>query len=233
MKRVKLFQFLLVFILILGSACTSHRLSSERIVFQTKFGDIEMALWPDVAPITAAHIMKLAKMGSYNTVDFFRVDKGFVAQCRDIFGNRKVPLSPLQEEEAKKQVPLEVRKDAPHDRRGILSMARWTDPNSGSSSFSITLGAAPHLDMQYATFGEVTGGMATLDAFEAQPTRTEGIFVMPKEPITIESSYVISPSKQPDSTGDSCPTKLRELQFRFESQAAELLRIRSKELPGS
>ena len=40
-----------------------------------------------------------------------------------------------------------------HDKRGILSMARHDDPNSGKSSFSILLGPAPHLDMQYTVFG--------------------------------------------------------------------------------
>jgi len=50
-------------------------------------------------------------------------------------------------------VPLEVRLDVKHTRRGILSMARSDDPHSGGSSFSILLGAAPHLDMNYAIFG--------------------------------------------------------------------------------
>ena len=55
--------------------------------------------------------------------------------------------------EANKNVPLEVRPDAKHSRRGLLSMARWDDPNSGAASFSITLGPAPHLDMHYTIFG--------------------------------------------------------------------------------
>ena len=57
------------------------------------------------------------------------------------------------QKEADKNVPLEVRQDAKHDRRGVLSMARWDDPNSGAASFSITLGPAPHLDMHYTVFG--------------------------------------------------------------------------------
>ena len=55
--------------------------------------------------------------------------------------------------EAFKNVPLEVRKDVKHNGRGILSMARSDDPNSGAASFSITLGPAPHLDMTYTVFG--------------------------------------------------------------------------------
>ncbi len=50
-----------------------------------------------VAPASSAHIQKLAKLGAYNTVNFFRVDKGFVAQVTDIRGNRLVPLNEEQE----------------------------------------------------------------------------------------------------------------------------------------
>lgn len=32
-------------------------------------------------------------------------------------------------------------------------MARYWEPGSGTSSFSVLLGAAPHLDMQYTVFG--------------------------------------------------------------------------------
>ena len=44
-------------------------------------------------------------------------------------------------------MPLEVHRDAKHDRRGILSMARWEDPNSGGASFSITLGGNFSIDI--------------------------------------------------------------------------------------
>ena len=50
-------------------------------------------------------------------------------------------------------MPLEVQKDIIHDKRGILSMGRHSDPNSGGSSFSILLGPAPHLDQEYTIFG--------------------------------------------------------------------------------
>lgn len=60
--------------------------------------------------------------------------------------------SQMQEEESK-TVPLEVHRHVKHEKRGILSMGRLDDPNSGGSSFSILLGAAPHLDMHYTIFG--------------------------------------------------------------------------------
>ena len=71
----------------------------------------------------------------------------------------------------------------------IASLARHDDPNSGGSSFSIMLGPAPHLDMNYAIFGEVTEGIETLRSMEDVETTREGIFVMPKDRITIHSTY--------------------------------------------
>ncbi|KAI8021442.1 Peptidyl-prolyl cis-trans isomerase CYP23 [Camellia lanceoleosa] len=60
----------------------------------------------------------------------------------------------------------------------ILLSSRYADPNSATSSFSMLLGDAPHLDGQYAIFGKVTKGDETLRKLEQLPTRREGIFVM-------------------------------------------------------
>ena len=59
----------------------------------------------------------------------------------------------IVQEVAEKTVPLEVRQHVKHDKRGILSMGRMEDPDSGGSSFSILLDSAPHLDMRYSIFG--------------------------------------------------------------------------------
>ncbi|CAK9137107.1 unnamed protein product [Ilex paraguariensis] len=146
---------------------------SARVVFQTNYGDIEFGFYPSVAPKTVDHI--------------FKVDQGFVAQVADVVGGRTAPMNDEQRMEAEKTVVGEFS-DVKHVR-GILSMGRYADPDSGSSSFSILLGNAPHLDGQYAIFGKVTKGDETLKKLEELPTRREGIFVMPTERITILSSY--------------------------------------------
>ncbi|KAK9788704.1 hypothetical protein WJX73_001257 [Symbiochloris irregularis] len=178
------------------SVAQAFQLSEERIVFQTEWGDLQLALYPEVAPETVAHILQLARLGGYNSNHFFRVDKGFVAQTADVASGRTQALNAQQKAEEEKRVPLEVRKDVKHDRRGLLSMARYDDPNSGGSSFSITLGPAPHLDMQYTIFGEVTDGLPTLAKFEEMPTTKSGIFVMPAQRVEIRSSYVYRPDAQ-------------------------------------
>jgi len=79
--------------------------------------------------------------------------------------------------------------EVPHVR-GILSMGRMSDPNSGGSSFSMLLGRAAHLDAQYTVFGKVLRGDSVLAALEKVETKKEGIFVMPKTRITIARAVV-------------------------------------------
>ena len=139
-------------------------------------GNIELAFFSDVAPITARHILENFKRGNYDTNHFFRVDRGFVAQVAAVDGGRARPMDPYQLEVARKTVPGEFQMDVKHTR-GILSMGEYDDPDSGTSSFSILLGDAPHLDGQYTVFGKIISGDETLRAMETAPTRREGIFV--------------------------------------------------------
>lgn len=214
-------------------------LSNERVVFETKFGQIEFAFMPQVAPVTAPHIFKLCVLGGYTTNHFFRVDRGFVAQTADVTSGRQVKMSSELREEAEKKVPLEVKEGVKHTE-GVLSMGRYDDPNSGTSSFSILLGAAPHLDMKYTIFAKVTRGIENLHKMESVETRREGIFVMPKERITIESTYwyvLQTPQKYPALTVGQVANEadLRDefntLKLRFAAQAEELQRVRKKCLP--
>lgn len=164
------------------------KLSDERCVFETEFGDIEFGFYPRVAPVTAAHIFRLCALGAYTGNHFFRVDRGFVAQVADVIGGRNLTLTPEMEAEADRTVPLEVQHGVVHTT-GVVSMGRHDDPNSGRSSFSMLLGNAPHLDMQYTIFGRITHGMDALRKMEGVETRREGIFVMPKDRIQIYSSH--------------------------------------------
>ncbi|KAG0609323.1 hypothetical protein M758_8G175800 [Ceratodon purpureus] len=116
-----------------------------------------------------------------------QVDRGFVAQVADVIGGREAPLNAEQRAEGEKTVPGEFSK-VKH-LRGILSMGRYSDPDSAGSSFSMLLGNAPHLDGQYAVFGKVTKGDEVLSKLEELPTRKEGIFVMPLQRISILSTY--------------------------------------------
>jgi hypothetical protein len=111
-------------------------------------------------------------------------------------------------------------------------MARWDDPDSATSSFSIMLGAASHLDGKYSVFGELVDGEETLRKIEAVETKREGIFVMPIERVEIEATYIITPDID-DGAGGECEEDLRECMMRADSLAQEIFSAREKLLPGN
>ncbi|KAK1437749.1 hypothetical protein QVD17_03547 [Tagetes erecta] len=199
-------------------------LGSARVVFQTNYGDIEFGFYPNVAPLTVEHIYKLVRLGCYNTNHFFRVDKGFVAQVADVAGGRLAPMNEEQRKEAEKTIKGEFS-DVKHVR-GILSMGRYSDPDSAQSSFSMLLGDAPHLDHKYAIFGKVTKGDETLKKLEELPTHREGIFVMPTERITILSTYYY------DTEMETCQEDKSMLKRRLAASAVEIERqVKDEMLP--
>ena len=165
-------------------------LGDERVTLEIEgFGKIVLAFFPNAAPVTVAHISKLFRLGCYDTDHIFRVDKGFVAQIQSVYaGAVTKTLSQECSTEAMKTVPAEFT--SIRHVRGILSMGRTEDPNSGGSSFSMLLGRAAHLDNEYTVFGKVMEGDEVLAALEQVETRKEGIFVMPKQRITITRATV-------------------------------------------
>ena len=136
-----------------------------KAVIKTKFGDMELTLFPDKAPKHVENFIKLAKSGFYNGTIFHRVIPNFMVQGGD----------PNTKGEDKSKygmggpgynVNAEFN-DTPHTR-GILSMARSRNPNSAGSQFFIMVGNAPHLDGQYTAFGKVVKGMEVVDQIVAQ-----------------------------------------------------------------
>mmetsp|Transcript_1283 Transcript_1283/g.2061 ORF Transcript_1283/g.2061 Transcript_1283/m.2061 type:complete len:240 (-) Transcript_1283:50-769(-) len=168
-------------------ALSGLAVSRERVVLQLLEGDIEFAFYPEIAPLTSAHIFHLVQLGLYDTNHFFRIDKGFVAQTGDVMTGRMVPLNEQQLSYARMTVPLEVAGGIIH-QLGALSLARYEDTSSGSSSFSIVLGRAPHLDMQYTVFGQVINGWEVLAGLAKHRVKKEA-FSIPLERITIHSTY--------------------------------------------
>jgi len=165
-------------------------LGPERVVLEiANYGKIVLGFYPNAAPVTVKHIVSLFKLGCYDTNHVFRVDRGFVAQIQSVNAQAvQKPLSAECSQLSAKSVPAEFTPI--RHVRGTLSMGRMSDPNSGGSSFSMLLGRAAHLDNQYTVFGEVLEGESVLSALEQVETKKEGIFVMPKQRITITRAYV-------------------------------------------
>ena len=130
-------------------------------------GTVVIQLRPDIAPNHVRRIQTLASTGFYNGTTFHRVVPGFMAQGGDPTGTGSgdSPLPNLQAE----------FNDLPH-LRGVASMARAEDVNSGNSQFFIMLAPTFSLDHKYTGFGRVVAGMQFVDSIApgeppAQPTK--------------------------------------------------------------
>jgi cyclophilin family peptidyl-prolyl cis-trans isomerase len=125
------------------------------ILLDTKYGRVIIKLRNDLAPKHAERVKLLTREGFYNNVPFHRVIDGFMAQTGDGqngngTGGSKYP--PLQAEFS--QVPYV---------RGIVGMARTSDPNSANSQFFIMYGENANLNGKYTVIGQVVSGMEFVD----------------------------------------------------------------------
>ena len=125
----------------------------KAVIELEKGGKIVFKFFPDGAPNTVKNFIKLADKGFYNGLAFHRVVPGFVVQGGDPAGNGSGGPGYTIKAEFNKR-PFE---------RGVLGMARSSDPDSASSQIYIMLGPAPSLNGKYTAFGQVTKGMDVVD----------------------------------------------------------------------
>jgi cyclophilin family peptidyl-prolyl cis-trans isomerase len=116
-------------------------------------GRVVIEMRPDLAPGHCAHIKGLVRRGFYDGIVFHRVIDGFMAQTGDPTGTGTGGSGHR----------LTAEFSAEPHVRGILSMARTSDPNSADSQFFIMFDAAPSLDRQYSVWGRVVSGMEFVD----------------------------------------------------------------------
>ena len=117
-------------------------------------GVIKAELYPEVAPNTVNNFISLVKQGFYDGIIFHRVIPGFMIQGGDPKGvGSGGPGYCIKGEFRANGFKNELLHS-----RGVLSMARTMAPNSAGSQFFIMVAPAPHLDGQYAAFGQVTEG---------------------------------------------------------------------------
>ena len=176
--------FLAISIFIAG--CGSKQKSKESImdkdnaVISTKFGDIVLEFFDDIAPKHVESFKLHAQNGYYNGTTFHRVIPGFMIQGGDPLtksddrsrhgtgGNAAKYFGiGTESDESTWDLPAEFS-PTPHER-GILSMARSQNPDSGGSQFFICVADARFLDNQYTVFGKVVSGMDAVDAIVSAP----------------------------------------------------------------
>lgn len=129
-------------------------MSDIKLTMKTRKGDIDITIFADDVPVTAANFLNLAKRGFYDQVTFHRVIPNFMIQGGDPDGSGMGGPGYKFECECKPHLK--------HNKPGILSMAN-AGPNTNGSQFFITHGPTPHLDGKHTVFGEVTKGQDVVD----------------------------------------------------------------------
>ncbi len=142
------------------------KMGETKAIIETKFGNIELKFFPDVAPNHVDNFIELAKKGFFDGTIFHRVIPGFMIQGGD--PNSKSPDKSSHGMGGPGYSVKAEFNDKPH-KRGTLSMARAASPDSAGSQFFICVADAPFLDKQYTVFGEVVSGMDAVDKIVSQP----------------------------------------------------------------
>ena len=134
------------------------------------YGTIEVELDGDTAPITVANFVKLVNEKFYDGLTFHRIMSGFMIQGGDPLGNG----TGGSDETIKGEFSSNGVENNISHKRGVISMARSSEPDSASSQFFIMHQDADYFDGQYAAFGKVTKGMSVVDKICEDVTPTDG-----------------------------------------------------------
>jgi len=141
---------------------------SARAVIETSLGEIEIELLPDKAPGHVKNFVDLARKGFYDGTTFHRVIPGFMIQGGD--PNTKDPKgSRSAHGTGGPGYTIKAEFNDTAHRRGVVSMARASDPDSAGSQFFICVADSGFLDRQYSAFGRVVRGIEVADKIVNQP----------------------------------------------------------------
>ena len=157
------------------------------IIFTTNFGDIEIELDMETAPVSSKNFLKYCEDGFYEGTIFHRVIKGFMIQGGGFTAD-------MDEKPTRAAIVNEANRGL-KNVKGTLAMARTDSPHSATGQFFINLGNNDFLDHTgttnsgwgYAVFGAVTAGMDVVRKIEkARTTSKMGHDDVPREAIIVE-----------------------------------------------
>jgi cyclophilin family peptidyl-prolyl cis-trans isomerase len=157
------------------------------VVLETNFGNIEISLNEERAPITVANFLSYVDEGFYDNTIFHRVIPKFMIQTGGFDKNmqEKANKAPIKNESANRL----------HNDRYTVAMARTNNPDSATSQFFINVRTNSSLDFSrskpgYAVFGDVTAGKDVVYTISLQATGSRnGHSDVPEENIVIKKAY--------------------------------------------
>jgi peptidyl-prolyl cis-trans isomerase B (cyclophilin B) len=165
--------------------------SNEVAVIKTSEGEMVVQFWTDAAPNTIENFKKLAREGFYDGTIFHRIVKGFMIQGGD--PNSKDPAKENSYGEGGPSYKIKAEFNDHSHERGVLSMARSSDPDSAGSQFFICLAPVRRLDHQYTTFGKLIKGADVLEKIGDTPVtrNNSGEMSKPTKRVVIESIKIV------------------------------------------
>jgi peptidyl-prolyl cis-trans isomerase B (cyclophilin B) len=165
--------------------------ANEVAVIKTSEGEMVAEFWPEVAPNTVENFKKLARSGFYDGTAFHRIVKGFMIQGGDPLTKDPAKESRYGTGDPGYKIKAEFN-DRSHER-GVLSMARSSDPDSAGSQFFICLGNVSRLDHQYTAFGKIIKGDDVLGEIgDTEVTMSNsGERSKPTKRVTVESIKIV------------------------------------------
>jgi len=165
--------------------------ANEVAVIKTSEGEMVAEFWPEVAPNTVENFKKLARSGFYDGTAFHRIVKGFMIQGGDPLTKDPAKESRYGTGDPGYKIKAEFN-DRSHER-GVLSMARSSNPDSAGSQFFICLANVSRLDHQYTTFGKIIKGDDVLGKIgDTEVTMSDsGERSKPTKRVTVESIKIV------------------------------------------
>jgi peptidyl-prolyl cis-trans isomerase B (cyclophilin B) len=165
--------------------------ANEVAVIKTSEGEMVAEFWPEVAPNTVENFKKLARAGFYDGTAFHRIVKGFMIQGGDPLTKDPAKESRYGTGDPGYKIKAEFN-DRSHER-GVLSMARSSNPDSAGSQFFICLANVSRLDHQYTTFGKLIKGDDVLGKIgDTEVTTSDsGERSKPTKRVTVESIKIV------------------------------------------
>jgi peptidyl-prolyl cis-trans isomerase B (cyclophilin B) len=165
--------------------------ANEVALIKTSEGEMIAEFWTDVAPNTVENFKKLARSGFYDGTAFHRIVKGFMIQGGDPLTKDPAKESRYGTGDPGYKIKAEFN-DRSHER-GVLSMARSSDPDSAGSQFFICLANVRRLDHQYTTFGKIIKGDDVLGKIGDTEVATSdsGERSKPTKRVTVESIKIV------------------------------------------
>ena len=139
-------------------------------------GRVVIEMRPDLAPTTCAQIKAFVRRGFYDGLTFHRVIDGFMAQTGD----------PKGDGTGGSGHPVKAEFSSEPFVRGVVGMARASDPNSGDSQFFIMFAPNHSLDGKYAVWGEVVSGMEYVHKIKKGDSARNGAVTNPDKIIKMQ-----------------------------------------------